>query len=151
VTKHSRWISLLVVYLALLGIGWLASQWLPQFLEMNISPRWGNISPRNELFVHRAIMTAAVVYILTSALPFVPGAEIGFGLIMLFGGKIALLVYIGMVAALILAFLVGRPLPLPVLASAFEKIGFFKWFFCNDQQIAMRKISCVPLLPDWER
>jgi hypothetical protein len=124
VTKHRRWILLFVVYLSLLGLGWLASQWVPQFLEMNISARWGNISPRSELFVHRAIMTAAAIYILTSALPFVPGAEIGFGLIMLFGGKIALLVYVGMVSALILAFLVGRHLPLHILAAAFKKLGF---------------------------
>jgi len=37
----------------------------------------------------------------------VPLAEISFGLIMLFGGKVAHLVYLAMLAALVLAFSLG--------------------------------------------
>ncbi|NDW52800.1 hypothetical protein [Aliiroseovarius sp. PrR006] len=68
-------------------------------------------------------MTAMVVFVIASATPFVPGAEIGFGLILLFGGKIAPLVYLGMVAALFLAFSIGRLLPLSWLAAFFQYVG----------------------------
>jgi len=103
--------------LVLLGGGWLAGQWLPQAVDLNITAT-------SEPLIHRAIMTTMVFFIVASALPFVPGAEIGFGFIMLFGGKIAPLVYVGMVTALILAFLIGRLVPLSVVAAVFEKLNF---------------------------
>jgi len=105
-----------VFYLVLLGGGWLAGQWLPQAVEQKLTPN-------NELLVHRAVVTGMVVFIIASALPFVPGAEIGFGFIMVFGGKIAPLVYLGMVTALILAFLVGCLVPLSVVAAVFDKLN----------------------------
>lgn len=116
VTTKQRWIWLVVIYAILLSGGWLAGQWLPQITDFNVSPR-------SEPIIHRAIMTTAVIFVLASALPFVPGAEIGFGLIMLFGGRIAFLVYVGMVAALIMAYLVGRLLPLSFVAKAFARLG----------------------------
>lgn len=57
------------------------------------------------------IMLALVAFVLLSALPFVPGAEIGFGLLVLFGGKVALAVYGAMVLALTVSFLVGTLVP----------------------------------------
>jgi len=117
VTKQRRWIFLVLIYGILLGSGWLAGQWLPEFSDLNTSPT-------SEPVHHREIMTTAAIFILASALPFVPGAEIGFGLIMLFGGKIAFLVYLCMFSALGLAFMSGRFLPLTVIASTFNCLGF---------------------------
>ena len=115
--KRHPWISIFTFYLVLLGGGWLAGQWLPQAIDLNITAT-------SEPLIHRAIMTTMVIFILASALPFVPGAEIGFGFIMLFGGKIAPLVYVGMVTALILAFLIGRLVPLSLVGAVFEKLNF---------------------------
>lgn len=69
---------------------------------------------------------ALLLYVITSALPFVPGAEIGFGLMMVFGSAVAPLVYLGMVAALLLAYTFGRLIPPVVLARVLEYFGLRK-------------------------
>ena len=69
-------------------------------------------------------MTAAIVFVVASALPFVPGAEVGFGLLMVFGARVALLVYLCMVVALVLAYFVGRLVPRAAIANAFGRCGF---------------------------
>jgi hypothetical protein len=61
--------------------------------------------------LHRIVMLAMVIYIGLMALPFVPGAEIGLTLMVLFGAKIVPLVYVATVTALILGFLIGRWVP----------------------------------------
>lgn len=73
------------------------------------------IRPDNEQQVHRAIMIGAVAYIVLLAIPFVPGAEIGVALLAGFGSAIAPLVYVCTVAAMMLAFVIGRFLPLSAL------------------------------------
>ena len=73
------------------------------------------IRPDNEQQVHKAILTGAVAYVVLLAMPFVPGAEIGIALLAGFGAAIAPLVYVCTVAAMMLAFTIGRFLPLPAL------------------------------------
>ena len=73
------------------------------------------IRPDNEQQVHRAIMIGAVAYIGLLAIPFVPGAEIGIALLAGFGAAIAPLIYVCTVAAMMLAFTIGRFLPITVL------------------------------------
>ncbi|MCJ8323607.1 MAG: hypothetical protein HRU29_08150 [Rhizobiales bacterium] len=114
--NYRAWLIISTFYLVILGGGWLLGQWLPNLIDLNITPS-------SEPMIHNAIMTMMVVFILASAIPFVPGAEIGFGFIMLFGGKIAVLVYAGMVFALLLAFLVGRLVPLSFVAQITQFIG----------------------------
>ncbi|GGC14952.1 hypothetical protein GCM10011363_34310 [Marivita lacus] len=72
--------------------------------------------PNNEKQVHRLLMIGAVAYIGLLALPFVPGAEIGIAMLTAFGAAIAPLVYAATVAAMMLAFLLGRLLPATTLA-----------------------------------
>jgi len=74
------------------------------------------IMPVNERQVHRAIMLGTVAYIGLLALPFVPGAEIGIAMLTAFGAAIAPLVYAATVCAMMLAYLVGRLLPIGALA-----------------------------------
>lgn len=74
------------------------------------------IMPVNERQVHRAIMLGTVAYIGLLALPFVPGAEIGIAMLTAFGAAIAPLVYAATVCAMMLAYLVGRLLPIRALA-----------------------------------
>lgn len=73
------------------------------------------IRPGNEQMVHRAIMLGMVVYLALLALPFVPGAEIGIAMLAGFGPGIAPMVYVVTVAAMVLAYTVGRFLPISAL------------------------------------
>lgn len=73
------------------------------------------IMPANEQQVHRAIMLGSVAYIGLLALPFVPGAEIGIAMLTAFGAAIAPLVYAATVVSMILAYGVGRLLPITAL------------------------------------
>jgi len=73
------------------------------------------IRPDNEQQVHRMIMFGAVAYIGLLALPFVPGAEIGLAMLAAFGAGIAPLIYICTVVSMILAYTVGRHLPIEAL------------------------------------
>lgn len=79
--------------------------------------------PMNEPMIHRIVMTAFVAFVVLAAIPFVPGAEIGFALLLLFGGQVAPLVYFGMVGALILSFVVARLIPAAVLARVLNWLG----------------------------
>ena len=69
------------------------------------------LRPSNEVYVHRLIMTALVIYMLLMALPFVPGVEVGMTMMALFGAKIVPLVYLATVVALMIAFAVGHYIP----------------------------------------
>jgi len=106
-----------VLYLLLLAAGWLIGQWLPTVVA-------AHLEGSSETVVRNMIAMTLLIFVLASALPFVPGAEIGFALIMLFGGKLALLIYLGMLCALSLAFVMGRFMPLSLMARGFSYIGF---------------------------
>ena len=58
-----------------------------------------------------ALPVLLAVFVLAAATPFVPGAEIGFGLLMVFGAEAALDVYLAMLLALLLAYSSGRLVP----------------------------------------
>lgn len=73
------------------------------------------IRPDNEQMVHKAIMLGAVAYIGLLAMPFVPGAEIGIALLAAFGAAIAPLIYACTVAAMMLAYTIGKFLPISAL------------------------------------
>ena len=113
-----RWRGFLLValYVALVSGGWLLGRWLTHTAELDIRPS-------NEPELHALIMGSVVVYVLASALPFVPGAEIGFVLIMMLGVQIIPLVYISMLLALTLSYLVGRLIPARFVAGIFGFCG----------------------------
>ncbi len=80
------------------------------------------IRPDNEQQVHKAIMVGAVAYVGLLAMPFVPGAEIGIALLAAFGAAIAPLIYVCTVAAMMLAFTVGRFMPIGALERLFRTL-----------------------------
>ncbi len=88
-----------------------------------------HLTPASEPMIHRMIMTAMAVYVLLMMLPFVPGVEIGLGLMVMFGAKIVPLVYLATVLALTLAFLIGRLLPQHSIADTF---GYFRFDRARD-------------------
>lgn len=80
------------------------------------------LTPSTEPALHRVIMTAISVYVFLMMLPFVPGVEIGLGMMVIFGPKIAPLVYGATLLALVLAFLVGRLVPQRTIVEIFETL-----------------------------
>lgn len=96
----------LVIALLLFAV-WCASA-LRQSLNLEITPG-------NQEDVHRAIMVGALAYIGLLALPFVPGAEIGLAMLAAFGPGIAPLIYVTTVIAMMLAYMIGRFLPIGAL------------------------------------
>ncbi len=113
---RGKTIVLAGAYALLLLGGWYAGGFLMEVANVEIRPL-------NEPEVHMMIMATTAVYALASAIPFVPGAEIGFGMILIFGGKIALLVWLAMVAALTSSYLVGMLVPSRLTASFFGYFG----------------------------
>lgn len=105
-----KWIGAIAAYALLLGGGFLLGQHLPMWLHV---PGEGG-SPYAAM-----TLLVALLFLILSATPFVPGAEIGFGLMMVFGAQIAVLVYLCMVTALWLAFAAGHLLPKSTLTRIF--------------------------------
>lgn len=68
-------------------------------------------------------MISALAYTLLIAIPFVPGVEIGFSLIMLFGAKVLFLLYLCTLVGLSLSFLVGFLFPVPVLRKLLSDLS----------------------------
>lgn len=80
------------------------------------------IRPDNEQQVHKVIMIGAVAYVGLLAIPFVPGAEIGIALLAGFGAAIAPLIFVCTVAGMMLAFSIGRSLPVSALERLFRAL-----------------------------
>jgi hypothetical protein len=71
-----------------------------------------------------AIAAILLLYIVLTAIPFVPGTEIGLALLMVFGAQVAGVVYLSTVSALTLAFALGRLVPERRLAAWLLRHGF---------------------------
>ena len=91
-------------------------QWLGIQLE-------DNILPANEHMIRRIIVISILVYTLLIAIPFVPSVEIGLGLILVLGAKLAPLVYLFTIIGLSLSFLVGQLIPESRLQSFLEELS----------------------------
>lgn len=111
-----RTLVLAIAYLALVAAGAYAGHWLADLAEMDLRRI-------DESQVHQLIMGSAVAFVLTSAVPFIPGAEIGLALMMVLGSRIVPLVYLSMVLALTLAYAIGRLIPARAVAVGFDHLG----------------------------
>jgi len=92
------------LFICLIILGNYLSQWFIEGLDFEITPV-------NEPTVHRIIITSMIMYTILMALPFVPGAEIGLGIMMILGPKIVPLVYLCTLVSLFLSFMLGRLIP----------------------------------------
>lgn len=109
----------IVFYGLLLFGGWFLGEALT---ELTVP----EMRPMNEPMIHRIVMAAFVAFVVLAAIPFVPGAEIGFALLLLFGGKVAPLVYLGMVGALVVSYVIARLVPSSILGRSLGWLGLKK-------------------------
>lgn len=79
--------------------------------------------PHTEDMLHRAIVSGTAAYVVLMAVPFVPGAEIGFTLLTGMGGALAPLIYLATATSLMIAFLIGRFLPSTLLQKGLSGMG----------------------------
>lgn len=119
VSRPVRWLGIVGLYVILLAGGWFVGDLFQRLLD-------AGMPSTDESSVRMTIMTLAAIFVVASAIPFVPGAEIGLGLILVFGGKIALLVYSCMVVALLISFLIGRFVPTSAIAGFFGFLGMMR-------------------------
>jgi hypothetical protein len=77
------------------------------------------IWPHTEPMINTLIVSGILLYIILTAIPFVPGIELGLALIFAFGVKIVPVVYVATIAALLLSFVCGQRVPERWLASVF--------------------------------
>ncbi len=107
-------------------ISWKVALFVGLLFALSMSGDWllhqitGNLTPSTEPTLHRFILAAIAIYTCLIILPFVPGAEIGFGLIAALGPNIAPLMYVCTVVALSTAFLIGRLIPQEWIIRSFE-------------------------------
>ena len=97
-----------IFFLALI----VAATWVSHLIRDALDLR---VMPNNEQAVHRAIMLGTLVYIVVLALPFMPGSEIGFAMLTAFGAAIVPLIYVATIVAMMLAYCVGRFLPMTAI------------------------------------
>ncbi len=113
--RYLRLALLVGIIIALnIGGGWLARQ-------LNLQ-----LFPRHDTLIGLVILTAACLYILLMAIPFMPGIEIGLALMMLLGSKGALLVYLCTLAALSLSFLIGWLIPPPLIRRLLNWLHLYR-------------------------
>ncbi len=118
-------LGLVVILLLLLN---LSGGWLAELVQFQVFPRHG---PMIDLLILGAILA----YILLMAFPFMPGIEIGLGLMMLFGSKGAVLVYLSTLAALSLSYLAGRLIPTHLV------IRFLKWLHLERARLLVEQLQ----------
>jgi hypothetical protein len=108
-----------LVYVGLIIGGGYAGDWIARSLQITVYPH-------TEPMFHKIIMTLIAAYVLLTAIPFVPGVEVGLGLIVAFGPSIVPLVYAGTILALTASYSIGRLVPERWLAAGFGKVGLLR-------------------------
>jgi len=117
-----RWlrvIILLLIYAALLAFSQWGGDWLAGLVGTDLGPE-------AQSHARHLVMVSMAIYTALMALPFVPGMEISLALFAAFGSQVAVFVYLATVAALSLSFVIGRLVPIRVLASLFGSLGLHK-------------------------
>ena len=114
--RWPRIVILLLIYGGLLAGGNWGSQWL-------IGLAGVDLSPGAESHARHVVMAGIAIYTALMALPFVPGMEISIALLAAFGQQVAVLIYAATVAALVLSYLIGRMVPVRLIATFLESLG----------------------------
>ncbi len=112
-SRAARWFRYLVLAI-LVVLASIIAHHIGAWLVKTITLEIGEL---NKNFMISAIVLAMVFYALLLAIPFIPGVEIGFGLIIMFGVDLVIPVYVATLFGISLAFFLGRVIPLTTLQS----------------------------------
>ncbi len=85
-----------------------------------------SILPKSPLTIGLAIAAATLFYVICLSVPYVPGAEIGVFMLAMFGARIAPLIYVATVLSLLLAYGIGRLVPLDTVAEWLNRVRLTK-------------------------
>lgn len=107
-------LRLLVLIVVLLGAVYFAS-----YVKDAIG---FEVMPHNEAWMHKMILLGLFTYVLLTALPFVPGAEIGMTLLTVFGAQMAPFIYLATLLSLSLAYGTGRLASLEATAQLLRRL-----------------------------
>jgi hypothetical protein len=80
------------------------------------------VMPHNEAWMHKMILLGLLSYVVLTALPFVPGAEIGMTLLTVFGAQMAPYIYLATILSLLLAYGAGRLVSLEATARFVKRL-----------------------------
>ncbi len=114
--RWPRLAAVLAIYGGLLAGGHWGSGWLIDLVGVDL----GAGAESHDLHV---MIAGTAFYAALMAIPFVPGMEISLALLAVFGPKVAVAVYAATVAALTLSWLIGRLLPVGLIATVFGTLG----------------------------
>jgi len=131
-SRRQRLLRLALVLAVILLLN-LVGSWLGQLVNFQIFPR-------HDALLNAALLAAVAVYILLMATPFMPGIEVGLAVMLLLGGKSALLIYPCTLAALSLSYLAGRLFPLARVRNLLD------WLCLHRAAGLIRQLE--PLAPD---
>lgn len=84
------------------------------------------VTPHNEALMYKMVLLGLLSYIVITALPFVPGAEIGMTLLTVFGAQMAPFIYLATILSLTLAYSVGLLVPLDAAARTLRGLGIVR-------------------------
>lgn len=118
---------LLLVLIAIHFGGAGLVRWLDSNLSASFS-RWGDW----------ALLIWLLIYVLALATPFVPGVEISLAIMLMLGTKGIIAMYLGTLAALSLAYGVGRLLPVASLAA------LLGWLRLRRAQALVQTLAAIP-------
>ncbi|KAJ55990.1 hypothetical protein ACMU_09505 [Actibacterium mucosum KCTC 23349] len=108
-----RWVLVLTLWVALFGGGAMVGGFFLMEAEVLADED-------NRFAMNKMVLMILALFVVASALPFVPGAEIGWIMLAAFGAPVVLPVYLCMVLALSLAFCMGRLVPPAMLQRVFR-------------------------------
>ncbi|MEM5473026.1 hypothetical protein WNZ14_14935 [Hoeflea sp. AS60] len=121
-TKKRQFLRLALIagfYLCLIAGG----RWLGMTIEEQL--QLSNLAQADMPYLG-TLAAVLAAYIVLTAIPFVPGTEIGVALLMVFGAPVAVVVYLSTITALTLSFTLGRLTPERKLAGWLKRRGLVR-------------------------
>lgn len=117
--RWMRFLVLALIYGGVLAGGHWGSEWLVGLVGVDISPDTNS-------HARHVVMAGVVLYTALMAMPFVPGIEISLALLAAFGSDVAMVLYTATVVALATSYLIGRLLPVRLIAKLFGGLGLHR-------------------------
>ncbi len=117
-SRSSRYVKIALVLVVLVSLN-IFGTWLSHQINFQLFPR-------HDSMLHAMVLGSVLVYVILMAIPFMPGIEIGLALMLLLGGKGALLVYFCTLLALSISFIIGRTVPPHLIYRFLDWLHLYK-------------------------